>query len=119
MLLAKSCLLEFRIYLWLILLHCKKKKIFQSYCKFFFFFRTAVVGFVVYGTQKRGTIGMGGVGKGVGTVYPLYPGIFVLLKKNVQKCVFQSLNTGYKLLQSSSNKKNYLHVHEPKCLPSF
>lgn len=36
MLLAKSCLLEFRIYLWLILLHCKKKKIFQSYCKFFF-----------------------------------------------------------------------------------
>ena len=31
---------------------------------------------------------MGGVGKGVGTVYPLYFGIFVLLKKIVLKWFF-------------------------------
>ena len=80
------------------------------------FFRRAVV----YGTQKkRGAISMGGVGKGEGTVYPLYSGIFVLLNKIVLKCIFQSLDSGCKLLQSSSNKRYYLHVHEPKCLPSF
>ena len=62
---------------------------------------------------------MGGVGKGVGMVYPLYFGIFVLLKKIVLKCVFQSLDSGYKFLQSSLKKKYYLYVHEPKCLPSF
>ena len=78
-----------------------------------------MVGFGVYGTQKRGAIHTGGVGKGEGTVYPLYSGIFVLLKKIVLKCVFQSLDSGYKFLQTSSNKRYYLHVHEPKCLPSF
>ena len=64
---------------------------------------------------------MGGVGKGVGTltVYPLYFGIFVLLQKIVLKCVFQSLDSGYKFLQSSWSKKYYLYVHEPKCLPSL
>ena len=66
---------------------------------------------------------MGGVGKGVGTltVHPLYFGIFFLLQKIVLKCVFQSLDSGYKFLQSSLNKKYYLilYVHEPKCLPSF
>ena len=64
---------------------------------------------------------MGGVGKGVGTLtmYPLYFGIFVLLQKIVLKCVFQSLDSGYKFLQSSLKKKYYLYVHEPKCLPSF
>ena len=44
--------------------------------------------------KKRGAIRMGGVGKGVVTVYPLYSGIFVLLKKIVRKCVFQSLDSG-------------------------
>ena len=57
---------------------------------------------------------MGGVGKGVGMVYPLYFGIFVLLQKIVLKCVFQSLDSGYKFLQSSLNKKYYLYVYEPK-----
>ena len=70
-------------------------------------------------SKKRGAISMGGVGKGEGTVYPLYSGIFVLLNKIVLKCIFQSLDSGCKLLQSSSNKRYYLHVHEPKCLPSF
>ena len=66
-----------------------------------------------------GAIGMGGVGKGEGTVYPLYSGIFVLLKKIVLKCVFQSLDSGYKFLQTSSNKRYHFHVHAPKCLPFF
>lgn len=35
--------------------------------------------------KKRGAIRMGGVGKGEGTVYPLYSGIFVLLKENCSK----------------------------------
>ena len=52
---------------------------------------------------------MGGVGKGVGMVYPLYFGIFVLLKKIVLKCVFQSLDSGYKFLQSSL-KKNIIFM---------
>ena len=35
--------------------------------------------------KKGGAISMGGVGKGEGTVYPLYSGIFVLLNKIVLK----------------------------------
>ena len=74
---------------------------------------------MVYGTQKRGAIRKGGVGKAEGTEYPLHSGIFVLLQKIVLKCVFQSLDSGCRFLQSSLNKRYYLHVHEPKCLPSF
>ena len=49
---------------------------------------------------------------------PFILGFLFYLKKIVLKCVFQSLDSGCKFLQSSSNKRYYLHVHEPKCLPS-
>ena len=76
-----------------------------------------MVGFVVYGTQERGAIGMGGVGKGVGTVYPLYPRIFVLLKKMFKNVSSRALIMDISCCRVPQTKKIIFMYMNPNVCP--